>query len=174
MTRSCLLTTPRFSVERRLYGRPEEPPVVRDVVVHAGAVVILPLFDPDHFLLVRQYRHAPEVELWELPAGTLEPNEPPMEAARRELLEETGYQAETLEPLLEFYSSPGILTERMRCFTASGLTWTGQQLDPAEQITVEKMSWRTARRQLVRGEFRDAKTIAVLGTYLARMIDQEA
>lgn len=174
MVRKCLLSTRRFSVEQRTYERPGADPTAREVVVHPGAVVILPLLDRDHIVMIRQYRHAPEEELWELPAGTLEPDEAPIDTARRELLEETGYEAGTLEPFIEFYTSPGILTERMRAFVATNLRWSGQRLTASEQIAVEQIGLGIARRKLIKGELRDAKSIAVLGTYFAKRDEQEA
>ncbi|MCE5319238.1 MAG: NUDIX hydrolase, partial [Parachlamydia sp.] len=79
----------------------------RDVILHPGAVVILPILDHEHILLIRNQRFAVGKELWELPAGTLEKGEAPLETAKRELIEETGYEAAEMEPLTQFYTSPG-------------------------------------------------------------------
>ena len=95
--------------------------VRREVVCHPGSAVMVPRFPDGSVLLVRQYRHPAGQSLWELPAGTLEPNENPRHAAQRELAEETGYQARQLKLLGEFFPSPGILSEKMRLFEASGL-----------------------------------------------------
>ena len=162
----CLLTTRLFSVEHRVYPRPDREPLRRDVVVHPGAVVILPVLDDRRVVMIRNYRHAVERELWELPAGTLEPNEEPIDTARRELEEETGYRAGKILPLMEFYTSPGILTERMYAFVATDLTSVGQKLQGGEQIVVEVVELADLRRSLIRGELCDGKTIAVLGRYL--------
>ena len=164
--RELLVNTPRFSVERRTYARESREPVVRDVIVHPGAVVILPFLADDRIVMVRQYRHSVERELLELPAGTIEPDEPPIETARRELIEETGYKAGSLEPLADFFTSPGILTERMYAFVARNLTHVGQALEHDEQLVVEPMGLDAAHRKLLAGELRDAKTMAVLGLYL--------
>ncbi|MBI4716284.1 MAG: NUDIX hydrolase [Planctomycetes bacterium] len=168
MTRTHLLTTRLFSVEHREFPRPGRPPIGRDVVVHPGAVVILPLLSEQQIVMIRNFRYTVERALWELPAGTREPNESPLETAKRELEEETGYRAAVMSPFLEFYPSPGILTERMYVFAASELTQVGQGLQDNEQITVEVVGVDVARERLVRGEFEDAKTIATLATYFLR------
>ena len=92
----------------------------RDVIEHPGAVVIAALDDGGRVALVRQYRHAVGGELLELPAGTLEPGEPPAETAVRELREETGLVGGRWEPLGSFFSSPGFLHEEMHAFLARG------------------------------------------------------
>ena len=93
----------------------------REVVCHRGSVVVLPRLDDGRVLLVRQFRYAAGKSLWELVAGGIELGETPAAAARRELLEETGYRARTLRPLFHFYASPGFLSERMFLFEARGL-----------------------------------------------------
>ena len=161
-----LLRTRLFTVEHRVYTRPGQEPVARDVVVHPGAVVILPILDERRIVMIRNYRYTLESELWELPAGTLEPNEEPIDTARRELEEETGYRAGRMHPLMEFFTSPGFLTERMHAFVATDLTVVGQRLQGAEQIVSEVVEVTEVRDRLLRGEFVDGKTIAVLGRYL--------
>jgi ADP-ribose pyrophosphatase len=164
-----LLSTPRFNVERRVFAGVRGQCVTREVVVHPGAVVILPIVDPRHIVMIRNHRYTVEEELWELPAGTAEPNEAPMETARRELEEEAGYRAGTMTPLTEFFTSPGVLTERMFAFVATDLQPVGQRLEPGERIVAEIVELDRARRWLIDGELRDGKTIAVLGTYFARL-----
>ncbi len=167
---SISLRARRFHVEHRTYEHPGPKMIVRDVVVHPGAVVILPILDPHHFVMIRNFRHAAGEELIELPAGTMEPGEPPIETARRELEEETGYCAGVIEPFIEFFTSPGVLTERMRAFVAGDLTWVGQRLEDSERITVEVVGIAEARRLLKEGRLLDGKSIAVLGTFFARDI----
>ena len=163
-----LLSGAVFSVERREYPRPQGRPVVREVVVHPGAVTILPLLDDGRIVLIRNQRLTIGQELLELPAGTLEPGEPPRDCALRELEEETGYRADTISPLCEFYTTPGICTERMWVFVARDLTHTQQNLQGAEQIRVCVLTIDEVRRMLRAGEIEDGKTIAALGTYLLR------
>ena len=162
-----LLSTRLFTVEHREYKRADGTRVARDVVVHPGAVVVLPILDEQWMVMIRNYRYTVERELWELPAGTREPDEAPVETARRELEEEAGYRAGEIKPFAEFYTTPGICTELMHAFLATDLTWVGQRLQGSEQIAVEKVEVSTARHMLARGELVDGKTIAVLGAYFA-------
>jgi ADP-ribose pyrophosphatase len=101
---------------------PEGTTAEREVVEHPGAVGVVALDPDDRVLMIRQYRHAVGRELWELPAGLRDvAGEPTVLAARRELLEETGYQARDWHVLADYFSSPGIVTERLRVFLARGL-----------------------------------------------------
>jgi len=113
---------PVFGVRKDRVVEPGGVTVIRDVVTHSGSVVLLPLFDDGRVLLVRQYRHAVGTYLWELVAGRIEPRESPLAAAKRELLEETGYTARRFRKLLEIYPSPGYVSERMLVYSAEGLT----------------------------------------------------
>jgi len=168
MNRKKLLETPRFDVERREYDSDDGKPIVRDVVVHPGAVVILPILDGDRVVMIRNERQAVEETLWELPAGTREPGEPEIETARRELIEETGYRAGTVEPMAQFFTSPGVMSERMYVFVAKELTHVGQQLEHGERIDVEILEIEQVRRMMLDGTIRDGKTLATLGLYLLR------
>lgn len=169
-----LLTSHVFAVEQRTYDRVDRDPVCRDVVVHPGAVVVLPIVDAHDIIMIRNMRYAVEQELWELPAGTREQGESPIETARRELEEETGYRAGRIDPLMEFYTSPGICTERMHAFVARDLTEVGQNLQGDEQIVVERVGLLEARQRLIDGEFQDGKTIAVLGRYFLGLTRETA
>lgn len=162
-----LLKTSKFSVERWTVVSPRGQTVTRDIVVHPGAVVILPILDATRIVMVRNFRHSIMKELLELPAGTCEPDEDPIETASRELIEETGYRAGTLSPLACFYTTPGVSTELMHAFTATDLTRVGQRLDPGEEVRPEICDLAKARRLLMAGGLQDAKTIAVLGIYFA-------
>lgn len=166
--RRTLLTTPRFSVEHRAYALPEGGEATREVVVHPGAVVILPILDDGRVVMIRNFRYTVERELLELPAGTREPGEEAVQTAHRELEEETGYRAKRMEPLVAFFPSPGILTERMEVFVARDLLATRQNPEASERITVAALELAEARRLLVRGALEDGKTIAALGMFLLR------
>jgi ADP-ribose pyrophosphatase len=164
-TSQRLLSTPRFAVDRRVFARPDGSEITREVVVHPGAVVILPLLPDGRIVLIRNFRPTVEEELLELPAGTREPGEQPLTTAQRELEEETGYRAESWSLLAEFYTSPGILTEKMFAYMATGLTHVGQRLDESEEIVVTPLAKEDVLARLMRGEFRDGKTMATLGIY---------
>ena len=115
---------PVFSVVSQQVEEPDGVRVRRDLVQHPGSIVILAVDDSGKVpkvLLERQYRHAAGTRLWELPAGSLDPGEKPLPAAKRELLEETGYSASKWRKALYFYVSPGFLTESMQVFLATGL-----------------------------------------------------
>lgn len=163
-----LLTARRFSVRRHWISLADGRKVAREVVIHPGAVVILPLLEDGRVVMIRQLRHAVDQTLLELPAGTLEADEQPMDCAVRELEEETGYRAAAIEPLTTFYTSPGVLSETMYAFVARGLTHVGQRLDETERIDVECMTLDDVAHLLRGGKLRDGKTIAALATYLLR------
>jgi ADP-ribose pyrophosphatase len=137
---------------------------VREVVRHAGAVVILPLFDEGRIALVRQFRYPVETDLLELPAGTIEPGEDPRTCAQRELAEETGWRAGRLEELGSFYSTPGFTDEVLRSFIATDLTPSagGTALEYDEFIEVLLLPTDEAISMARRGEIQDAKTLATL------------
>ena len=139
----------------------------RHVIVHPGAVGILPLLDDGRVVLLRQYRVAVDSYLIELPAGTLEPGEEPIVTARRELIEETGYTAGTMKPLITFYTSPGILREKLHLFVATGLTPGKSALEDGEDIELLIAEWDEIREWIARGEITDAKTLIGLLHYLA-------
>lgn len=139
--------------------------MTREIVVHPGAVVVLPVLTDTDIVMIRNYRYAIERELIELPAGTLEPGEDPAACAARELEEETGYQAGRIEPLGEFYTTPGITDELMRCFVAHDLRKTSQRLDTGERIRPEVVPFEQAIDWIRRGTIVDGKTIAVLLRY---------
>lgn len=162
-----LLTTSKFSVERRTITSPRGQTATREIVIHPGAVVILPLLDDGRIVMVRNFRHSIEKTLLELPAGTCEIDEDPIETASRELIEETGYRAGTLSPLACFYTSPGITNELMHAYTATDLTRVGQKLNADEELVPEICDSSKLLRLLVSAALEDAKTLAVLGIYFA-------
>jgi ADP-ribose pyrophosphatase len=157
-----LLRTDRFRVVRVGYPTPDGARQTREIVRHPGAVTILPLVDEQHLCLIRNYRASVGQTLIELPAGTLEPGEPPLDAARRELTEETGYTAGRWESLGSFLLSPGILDERMHLFVAGDLNAGEASREPGEIISNLVVSWNDARRMIRDGVIQDAKTIVGL------------
>lgn len=132
----------------------------REVVDHPGAVVIVALDDDQRVYLVRQYRHAIGSMLLELPAGTLEPGEEPLEAAKRELREEVGITGERWSYLGSFFSSPGFLNEKLDVFLAEDLTPCESDPDFDEELTVVTM--RLSELVTRPAETPDAKTLAAL------------
>lgn len=134
----------------------------REIVVHKGSAVIIPVFDDETVALVRQYRHAAGKHLLEICAGTLNAGEDPELGAARELEEEIGVTAAKIEKLTEFYVSPGFLTEKMFVFLATGLTNVGQKLEDDELLTIERHSFPALFDMIRRGEIEDAKSIAGL------------
>lgn len=157
----------KFDVERRRVPTRDGGIAMREVVVHPGAVVVLPILDDGRIVMIRNHRFAVEETLWELCAGTLEPGEEPAVTAGRELVEETGYSPASIEPLTTFYTSPGICDEIMYAYVATGLTEVGQQLEATEQIEVEVLTWEAVMRLVGDGRIRDGKTMATLLFYEA-------
>lgn len=138
---------------------------VRDVVVHPGSAVILPVFDDGTIALVKQYRHPAVKYLLELPAGTLHDQERPEVGAARELEEELGLVAGRLEKLSEFFISPGFLTEKMWLYLATDLRETEQRLEDDEAIEIVRLPIDRALQMITDNEIEDAKTI--IGLLLA-------
>ena len=134
----------------------------REIVVHKGSAVIVPVFDDETVGFVRQYRHAVGDHMLEIPAGGIEEGETFEQAALRELEEEVGVEAASIELLSEFYVSPGFLTEKMYLYLATGLTETTQNLDHDEAIEIERISFSDALDQIRNGQINDAKTIVGL------------
>ncbi|MFM9903817.1 MAG: NUDIX hydrolase [Pyrinomonadaceae bacterium] len=131
----------------------------REIIAHRGSAVILPVFGDTTIALVRQYRHAAGKYLLELPAGGVEPGETFEQAASRELEEEIGVTAATIEKLVEFYVSPGFLSEKMYVYLATGLIETAQKLESDELIEIERLTFPQAFDLIRSGGIEDAKTI---------------
>ena len=134
----------------------------REFVVHPGGVSIVAHPTPNEILLVSQYRYPTGETLVELPAGTLETGEAPIETAHRELEEETGYQAARMNLLGSYYTTPGFTNELMYLYEAFDLSFRGQRLEDDESIEVLHLSHQEAMRMLGAGEIRDAKTLVGL------------
>jgi len=134
----------------------------RDAILHPGAVVILPLLDADHIVLLRNHRFVIGETLWEVPAGTIEPDEPLQKCAERELVEETGYTAAKWRSLGYLYASPGVLDEKLHLFIAENLTPGTARPEPCEELHPVTMRLDEAIRMCLAGEITDAKTVTAL------------
>jgi ADP-ribose diphosphatase len=137
--------------------------VRRDLIHHSGSIVVLAVDDSrsvPRVLLERQYRHAAGDYLWELPAGRIDPGEEELAAARRELIEETGYRAQHWRRVLKFYASPGFVAETMAVYLATGLRAGVAEPEEDEVILKRMVPLPTAVRMVLKGTIRDAKTIS--------------
>jgi len=154
---------PVFSVTTDHVQEPGGVTARRDLIHHSGSVVVLPVDDSGatpRVLLERQYRHAAGDYLWELPAGRIDPGEQELVAAKRELLEETGYTATKWKRILKFYASPGFVAETMSVFLATGLRSGEAQPEEDEIIYKRMVPLPAAVRMVLNGTIRDAKTIS--------------
>lgn len=140
---------------------PNGQTATREIVKHPGAVGIMALHD-DKLLVVEQYRKSLERSLVEIPAGKLEQGEEPLEAARRELQEETGYTCSTMKHVCSFYTSPGFADEILHLYAAEGLTKGEASLDEDEFLDCDSLTLDEALLYIAEGQIRDAKTIAAV------------
>ncbi|PYU94582.1 MAG: hypothetical protein DMG25_06415 [Acidobacteria bacterium] len=147
----------RLRIDRVI--EPGNVEATREVVCHRGSVVVLPLLDDGRVLLVRQFRYATGKSLWELVAGGIEQGEATRAAALRELLEETGYRAGSLDRLFSFYPSPGFLSERMVLFQARGLVRSKACPESDERIRLGRFRRAQLRSMLRSGKIEDGKTL---------------
>jgi ADP-ribose pyrophosphatase len=151
-----------FSVRRDHLQTPTGNLVQYDIIEHIGSVSLVPVDDDGQMYFVRQYRHAAQMDLLELPAGTLEPGEPPQEAAAREIREEIGMAAKKLVEIGSFYLAPGYSTELMHVYLATGLSHDPLDPDADEYLSVEKMPVAAAYQLAETGQMLDAKSLAAL------------
>ncbi len=156
-----------FTVRRDQVIEPSGLEATREIVVHGGSVVVLPVLPGNRIVLIRQFRYAAGQYLWELVAGHKEREEDPEVGARRELLEETGYRAQHMRKLLEFFPSPGLLSERMDLFLATSLTKGPARPEDDEKISQRILPLREALRWIRSGKIRDAKSVAGILFYAA-------
>ncbi len=143
----------------------EEPGGVRaprEIVRHSGSVAVLPVDAEGRLLLVRQYRYAVDEPVWELPAGRLDPGETPEAGARRELREETGLAAGSIESMAFFYTTPGFCDERMHVFRATDLRQGEAAPEADERIETRWIDIEEALRWLASGELREGKTLVAV------------
>lgn len=153
-----LIQTPIFHVTFDHAVDPDGFEIKRAIVQHGGSAVMMPVDDRKHVLLVRQYRLPARQYLWELPAGRLDEGETPLQAAKRELVEETGYRARSWKKIAEFYPSPGFLAEKMTIYLATGLTEGTKAPMEDERIETRWYSAPEIDRLIESGKILDAKT----------------
>lgn len=154
-----------FSLKRDTLTFPDHPPHNWDIIVHPGAVGILPVKENGNLVLIQQWRRAVGKIIYEIPAGTIDPGEGPLHTAEREIQEEVGYSANTFISLGGFYSAPGFCTEYLYIYLAKELTLSPLSKDPHEAIDVVEMSLKNAFDLIESGEIEDAKTICALFLY---------
>ncbi|MGH9549548.1 MAG: NUDIX hydrolase [Terriglobales bacterium] len=146
--------------------------IKREFVEHNGGVVIACRPKPDQIILIKQYRYCVDEVLYELPAGRLEAGEEPLAAAKRELLEETGYEAKSWRELAPMYTAPGFCNEMLYLYEASDVRFVATNPDEDEEIEVLEMPLTEAWALITAGKVRDAKTIAGVGMLLVAQQSQ--
>lgn len=155
-----LLQGRAFKVKRDYLKTPNGDETKLEIIEHGGSVVLVPIDNERNLLLVRQYRHAAQQDLLELPAGTRDKDEPFEECAAREIREETGMEAGKLQKVGDFYLAPGYSTEFMAVFLATELRHNPLQADFDEFLQVEKIPVKKAVEVFQSGEVLDAKSLA--------------
>jgi ADP-ribose pyrophosphatase len=138
-----------------------------EMIRHPGAAAVVPFLDdpgsPDpRVLLIHQFRHAADGVLWEIPAGTLEPGEPPESCARRELAEEAGMEAGKLLKLTTIFTTPGFTDERIHLYLATSLSPVALARDEDEFITVHEKRWSEVGKMIRTGKIRDGKSLCAV------------
>jgi len=161
---------PLFRVQHDRIVEPGGRANERDVIRHNGSVVILALNTSKNkrdpwIVMERQYRHAANQYLWELPAGKLDPGETPLEGAQRELAEETGYRAKKWRPLVEYYASPGFLGESMKVFVAERLEAGDARPEEDEEIELRLVKLSELLKMIEKGAILDGKTMTSVLLY---------
>ena len=157
-----LLKGRAFSIRRDTLKTPDERETKFDIIEHGGSVIIVPVDADDNLLFVRQYRHAAGMDLLELPAGTLEEGEDPAVCAAREMREETGFAADRIEKIGDFFLAPGYSTEFMHVYLARDLRHDPLAADADEFLSLEKIPLAEALQMAESGGMPDAKSLAAL------------
>ena len=163
-------TGPLFKVLKEQVHEPGVEPVSRDIIRHNGSVVVLAVDNSkskkDPFIVIeRQYRHAAGQYLYEVPAGKVDGDEDRLAAAKRELIEETGFRAKKWTKLTRYFASPGFLGEWMQVYLAEGLTPGEAQPEPDERIQIHLVRLSEVLRLIDAGEIRDGKTLVSVMLY---------
>ncbi|MGQ0626724.1 MAG: NUDIX hydrolase [Phycisphaerales bacterium] len=154
-----LVHAKKFNYEELTIAHPSGHVETRHLIRHPGACLILPIMPDGRLMLIRVWRASFGRALLEFPAGTLEPGESPETTAARELEEEAGCRADTIERLATFYTSPGLSDEVMQVFVARGLLSVGQKLEPYEQIEVQPYTTAQVEQAIDQGDLLDGKSI---------------
>lgn len=162
MAREVVYTGRKVTVAVDTFTSPDGKVIRRDCIQHPGAVVILPVLDAERVVLLKNNRWVVGETLWEVPAGTREPNEPVEECAKRELAEETGYTADRWRSLGYLYASPGVMDEKLHLFVAEGLTAGQARPEADEELEPVTVRLAEAVRMCLSGDIKDAKTITLL------------
>lgn len=164
-TRRLIHRGVKFDLEMVSGVSPSGQVFAREAIRHPGSVIVLPLRgEPgrEKIVMIRNYRLSLGAWLWELPAGTMTPGEDPKVCAARELEEETGFVAATLEPICRFHPAPGLADELMHAYVARELAPTQQSLEVDERIQVEEMEPARVFGMIESGEMTDAKSMMLL------------
>ena len=149
-------------------GEIEGRQVKREVIEHRGAAAILAFDEQRKVILIKQHRF-PHGYVLEIPAGTLEPNEDPINCAFREFTEETGYNADKMTHLVSYYPSIGYNSEIIHCYVASGITKVADlKLDDDEILSAVKLDIKDVHKMILAGEIQDSKTICAVLTYMTK------
>jgi ADP-ribose pyrophosphatase len=155
-----LLRTPIFTVSQDIAIDPEGFEIKRAIIHHTGSAVVMPVDDHGRILHVRQYRLPAAAYLWEIPAGRMDEGETPLQAAKRELREETGYTARQWKKIFSLYMSPGFLAEKMNIFVATQLKAGPTQFMEDERIETQWFAPAEVDAMIEAGKIVDGKTIA--------------
>ena len=142
--------------------------IKRSVIRHNGSAVMMAVDEKKRVLLVRQYRLPAGKHMWELPAGKLDPGETPLQAAKRELIEETGYRAKKWEKLVSYFPSPGFVSERMHLFLATDLTAGDSHPMDDERIETRWFAKKELAEMIRTGKIEDGKTLVGFHTWNSR------
>jgi len=161
---------PIFGIRRDEVLEPTGVRTVREVITHPGSVVVLPVLPDGRIVLIRQWRHATRLFMWELVAGRIDAGENVREAAARELIEETGYRAKRFRVFLDVFPTPGFLEERMYILLAEGLTVGVAEPEEDEKIVAKAFTRAEAEKMIRLGKLRDAKSIAGLLYYFRFLV----
>jgi ADP-ribose pyrophosphatase len=155
-------------VRRDRVRLPDGGASVREYIVHPGAVLVVPVLDDGRLIVERQFRYPLRRVFLEFPAGKIDAGESPLDTARREMVEETGYEVARLAPLATLHPVISYSTETIHCFVGEGLRHVGARLDHGEFLEVDALPLAALLAALDRGEITDAKTVSALLLYARR------